>query len=62
MLVPTAIVTRRRRQVFLFWHKPAQAFLRIRELHLVASGQRPATLQVSTPSIRDGYASLAAVL
>jgi hypothetical protein len=57
--MPTTITERRRRQIFVFYHKSSWAFLRIRELHLVASGQRPQTLQVLDPTIRDEYAPLA---
>ena len=55
----TRIVDENTRQILLFRHKHPWCWLRLQELHLVASGQRPAQFHVLDPSIRDGYASLA---
>lgn len=53
------IVDHPSRQHLLFRHRPPWCWWRLRELHLVATGQRPAVFQVLDPSIKDVYAPLA---
>jgi hypothetical protein len=57
--MPTYIVDEPTRQLLLFRHRPPWCWLRLQELHLVSSGQRPASFQVLHSSIRDEHASLA---
>jgi hypothetical protein len=56
MDVPTAVLDEPDRQTFIFRHKPPWCWLRLRELHLVASGQRPRRLQVLDQALRDELA------
>lgn len=55
----TRIIDEAGQQDLLFRHKPPWCWLRLRELHLVASGKRPAHLQVLDPSIKDKFAQRA---
>jgi hypothetical protein len=57
--MPTKIVHEPTRQILVFRHKPPWCWLRLQELHLVASGRRPAQFQVLDSALRDEYASLA---
>ena len=49
------IVDEPSQQTLLFLHKVPWCWWRLRELHLVAAGQRPARFHVLDPAIRDEY-------